>query len=271
MRATIRSLTATLRETGIAPRLAIVVVGDDAASRAYLRNLERTGNQLGIDVTVESLPAATGSDELRAHLAELGGNASVHGLFVAQPLPPHLAIRAIADAIPAHKDVDAVNPLNQGFLALGDENAHVPATPAAVMALLEVSPAWPLQGRNAVVIGRSNVVGLPVALLLLGRGATVTIVHRGTRDLAAHVRNADVIVAAAGQPQRVGAGMVRAGATVIDVGTTYVDGKLYGDVDFDAVREIAAAITPVPGGVGPVTNVALLRNVVDAAERSARN
>ena len=161
-----------------------------------------------------------------------------------------------------------MNPLNQGFLALGDEKAHVPATPAAVMALLEGSPAWPLTGRNAVVIGRSNVVGLPVALLLLRRGASVTIVHRATRDFAAHIRNAEVVVAAAGKPNLVTGAMIRPGATVIDVGTTYIDGQLFGDVEFEAAREVAAAITPVPGGVGPVTNIALLRNVVDAAERS---
>jgi methylenetetrahydrofolate dehydrogenase (NADP+) / methenyltetrahydrofolate cyclohydrolase len=186
-----------------------------------------------------------------------------------QPLPVGLSIRAIADAVPANKDVDGSNPVNQGRLAFGTGTPFVPATPAAVMLLLERSEKWPLRGRDVTVVGRSAVVGLPVALLLIAHDATVTVTHRSTADLFAHVARAEVVVAAAGKPGLVTGAMLRAGATVIDVGTTVVGDGLAGDVEFASAAEVAAEITPVPGGVGPVTNVALMRNVLTAAERLA--
>jgi methylenetetrahydrofolate dehydrogenase (NADP+)/methenyltetrahydrofolate cyclohydrolase len=235
-----------------------------------VRSIEKVGAKVGVDVRVDAMAAGAGEDDVRAHLRALGDDPLVHGIILQQPLPPHLGIRRIAEAMPPHKDVDGSNPVNLGRLAFASGTELVPATPMACMLLLERSERWPLRGVRACVVGRSNVVGLPVALLLMARDATVTIAHSKTRDLAARTREADVLVAASGKPGLIRADMVAPGATVIDVGTTFVDGKLTGDVAYDEVAEVAGEITPVPGGVGPVTNVALLRNVVLAAERTAR-
>ncbi|MEA2666026.1 MAG: methylenetetrahydrofolate dehydrogenase / methenyltetrahydrofolate cyclohydrolase, partial [Candidatus Eremiobacteraeota bacterium] len=206
---------------------------------------------------------------LRARLEALGADPLVHGVILQQPLPPHLGIRRIAEAMPPAKDVDGANPVNLGRLAFASGTEFVPATPMACLLLLERSSRWPLRGMRACVIGRSNVVGLPVALLLMARDATVTVTHKETRDLARHTRDAEIVVSATGVPGLVRAEMIAPGATVIDVGTTFVDGALVGDVAYDEVAAVAGEITPVPGGVGPVTNVALMRNVVLAAERLA--
>ena len=190
-------------------------------------------------------------------------------MLLQQPLPPHLAIREIADAIPLDKDVDGAHPINQGHLAFGSGKAEfVPATPAAVMSLLMRSPHWPLRGRRAAMIGRSIVVGAPVAMLMLAADATVTILHSKSNGLQPYVKMADVVVAAVGIPGLIRGDDLMPGATVIDVGTTLVDGAIKGDVDFESAAAVAGAITPVPGGVGPVTNVELLRNVVKAAENA---
>ncbi len=258
-----------LRAMNVHPRLVIVMVGDDPASLAYVRNLVRTGERVGVVVEVDELPRSAPRSAVRAALERLNDDAGVHGVMLQQPLPPHLAIREIADAIPLHKDVDGTHPSNQGHLAFGGRPAFVPATPAAVMLLLERSPHWPLRGRTAVMIGRSVVVGTPVALLMLAQDATVTVLHKESRSLQPHVREAEVVVTATGVPGLIGGDDIAPGATVIDVGTTFVDGTLRGDVDFESVARVAGAITPVPGGVGPVTNVALLRNVVTAAERAS--
>jgi methylenetetrahydrofolate dehydrogenase (NADP+)/methenyltetrahydrofolate cyclohydrolase len=251
------------------PRLVVAIVGEDAASIAYVRSIEKIGAKAGVDVGVERLDPRIDDEGVRARLRALGDDRAVHGIILQQPLPPHLGIRLIAEAMPPHKDVDGANPVNLGRLAFSSGTEFVPATPLAVMLLLERSERWPLRGLHCCVIGRSNVVGLPVALLLMKRDATVSILHRQTRDLAHHTRDADVIVAATGIPGLVRAEMVAPGATVIDVGSAYVDGKPRGDVEYEPVAAVAAEITPVPGGVGPVTNVALLRNVVLAAERIA--
>jgi methylenetetrahydrofolate dehydrogenase (NADP+) / methenyltetrahydrofolate cyclohydrolase len=258
-----------LRARGIAPRLEVVVVGEDGASGSYVRSIERTGAKTGVGVRVAKLHADADEEQVRTVLRVLGDDPLVHGVILQQPLPAHLAIRRIAEAMPAHKDVDGTNPVNLGRLAFASGTELVPATPMAVMLLLERSARWPLRGQRACVVGRSNVVGLPVALLLTARDATVTIVHRGTRDLARHLREAEIVVAATGVPKLVRGHMIASGATVIDVGTTFVDGKLAGDVDYDEVVDVAGEITPVPGGVGPVTNVALMRNVILAAERQS--
>jgi len=256
-----------LRARGIAPRLEVVIVGEDAASAAYVRSIEKAGGKVGVDVRVAALHAEADENAVRAVLHALGGDPLVHGIILQQPLPAHLGIRRIAEAMPPNKDVDGANPVNLGRLAFASGTEFVPATPLAVMLLLERSERRDLRGMRACVVGRSNVVGLPVALLLMARNATVTIVHKETRDLARHTRDADVLVVATGVPNLVRGHMVAPGATVIDVGTTYVDGKLAGDVDYAEVSVVAGEITPVPGGVGPVTNVALMRNVVLAAER----
>ncbi|MBV9233867.1 MAG: bifunctional 5,10-methylenetetrahydrofolate dehydrogenase/5,10-methenyltetrahydrofolate cyclohydrolase [Candidatus Eremiobacteraeota bacterium] len=264
----LRARIAALRERGVTPRLAIVFVGENESSLAYVRNLVRTGERLGIAVTVDRLDENAGARETRSRLKRLGSDAQTHGVLLQQPLPRHLSIREIADAIPAQKDVDGTHPTNQGHLAFGSGTAYVPATPAAVMLLLERSPHWPLRGRRAAMVGRSVVVGAPVAMLMLAQDATVTILHRESGALQQYLKLSDIVVVAAGVPGLVRGEDLMPGATVIDVGTTIVDGTLKGDVDFDSAVRIAGAITPVPGGVGPVTNVALLRNVVKAAEHA---
>jgi methylenetetrahydrofolate dehydrogenase (NADP+)/methenyltetrahydrofolate cyclohydrolase len=267
LRRDVAQRSAALRARGIAPHLVVAIAGEDAASLAYVHSLVRVGEAAGIDVTVDALDARASEHDVRALLERLGGERSVHGVILQQPLPRHLDIRRIADAMPAAKDVDGANPVNQGRLAFGSGTEFVPATPAAVMLLLERSSRWPLAGVRACMVGRSNVVGLPVSLLMMRENATLTVTHEKTVDLRHHTSDADVLVVATGVPGLIRADMVRPGATVIDVGTTFVDGKLVGDVAFDEVAAVAREITPVPGGVGPVTNVALMRNVVLAAER----
>jgi len=266
LRVDARTRSDGLRARGIAPALVVMLIGEDAASLAYVESLVKVGRTVGIDVALVELDARADVEQVRARLTELGDDPSVHGIILQQPLPAHLDIRAIADAVPAAKDVDGTNPINAGRLAFGRGSGFAPATPAAVMLLLERSSRWPLRGVRACVVGRSSVVGLPVALLLLRESATVTITHRGTRELAHHTRDAEVLVAASGVPGMIGAGLVRPDATVIDVGTTLVGGKMVGDVAYDEVAAIAREITPVPGGVGPVTNLALMRNVLSAAD-----
>ena len=258
---------AALRARGIAPQLTVAIVGEDAASVAYVASLVRVGANVGIDVAVEAVEAGAREDALRRRLAALGADPAVHGIILQQPLPRHLDIRRIADAIPAEKDVDGANPVNEGRLAFGSGTEFVPATPAAVMLLLERSSRWPLAGVRACMVGRSNVVGLPVSLLMMRENATLTVTHEKTRDLPRHTRDAEVLVVATGVPGLIRADMVMPGATVVDVGTTFVGGVLRGDVAYDEVAAVAREITPVPGGVGPVTNVALMRNVILAAER----
>lgn len=256
-----------LRERGISPRLVVAIVGEDAASLAYVRSLVNAGKQTAIDVDVDVLPADAEQRAVCAQLERLGTDPRVHGVILQQPLPKHLAIREIAASIPRGKDVDGSNPINQGLLAFGTGTDFVPATPAAVMILLERSPAWPLRGKYCVVVGRSSVVGLPAMRLMMLQDATVTVAHRATRDLPSITRQAEVVVAAAGVPGLITGEMLRPGCTVIDVGTTVIDGKLVGDVDFPSAAAVAGALTPVPGGVGPVTNVALMRNVIGVCER----
>jgi methylenetetrahydrofolate dehydrogenase (NADP+) / methenyltetrahydrofolate cyclohydrolase len=258
--------TSALRELGIHPKLVIVFVGENESSVAYVRNLVKTGERVGVSVEVERLPEAASASEVRERLERLRDDPTVHGVMLQQPLPLHLSIREIADAIPVHKDVDGTHPTNQGHLAFGSGTEFVPATPAAVMLLLERSPHWPLRGRRAVMIGRSIVVGAPVAMLMLAQDATVAVLHKESAGLQPYVQIAEIIVVATGVPGLIGGADIAPGATVIDVGTTVVNGELKGDVDFESAVEVAGAITPVPGGVGPVTNVALLRNVVKSAE-----
>ncbi len=263
--------TTFLRERGIAPRLVVVVVGEDESSSAYVRGMRALGAKIGVEIALDRLAPAVDDADVRAALARHGTDPDVHGIILQQPLPAHLHIREIAAAMPERKDVDGTNPVNQGRLAFATGARFIPATPAAVMLLLERSSAWPLAGRDVTVIGRSNVVGLPVSLLMMAQNATVTVTHKETVDIRDHTRRAEVLVVAAGAPHLVDASWLRAGAVVIDVGTTVVEGKLLGDVDFASAADVAGEITPVPGGVGPVTNVALMRNVVAAAEDLSSN
>ncbi|MFM1991401.1 MAG: hypothetical protein RJA99_4358 [Pseudomonadota bacterium] len=259
---------AALAARGLRPGLAVVLVGDDAASAVYVRNKVRDCEEVGIASTLDRLPADTTEAALLARIGQLNADPAVHGILVQLPLPKHIDEHRVIEAISPSKDADGFHVSNVGQLVIGAPLFR-PCTPYGVMKMLEHAGTR-LDGAEAVVIGRSNIVGKPQALMLLAAGATVTVCHSRTRDLAAHVRRADVVVAAVGKVNLVTADMVKPGATVIDVGMNRgADGRLCGDVDFAAVREVAGAITPVPGGVGPMTRAMLLVNTLEAAERAA--
>jgi len=254
-------------EHGVKPGLATILVGDDPPSELYVRRKREASAEVGILSFHHSLPADTSAEVLAAMLAELNAEASVHGILLQLPLPAGLDPGAMTRRIAPEKDVDGLHPVNAGLLAQGAPDAVAPCTPAGVIELLRAAGAA-LSGERAVVIGRSTLVGRPMASLLLKEDATVTHCHSRTRDLAAVCLEAEVVVAAAGVPRLVTADMVAPGATVIDVGTNRTEEGLVGDVDFEAVRAIAGAITPVPGGVGPMTIAMLLENTVRAARRA---
>ena len=257
-----------LKSRGITPGLAVVLVGEDPASAIYVRNKERACKKLGMNGTVLRLPEETTQQELLSTVQRLNEDPAVHGILVQLPLPRHLDEREVIRAIDPDKDVDGFHPINAGRLLIG-EPGFVPCTPKGVMRLLEIEDV-PLSGKHAVVVGRSNIVGKPMALLLLQENATVTICHSRTADLAAHTRRADILVAAIGKPRFITADMVKDGAVVVDVGINRVDGKLCGDVDFEPVSQKASYITPVPGGVGKMTIAMLMENAVEAAEHAAK-
>ncbi len=268
LRVGLASRVARLKAAGITPGLAVVIVGDDPASKVYVRNKARACEAIGMHSEVHALPADISQANLVAFVRRLDGDDAIHGMLVQLPLPKHLDARAVIEAISPRKDVDGFHYQNVGALVVG-EPATYPCTPLGVMKMLE-HEGVAVQGSHAVVVGRSTIVGKPMALLLLNAGATVTICHSKTRDLAAMTRQADILVAAVGKARMIGAEMVKPGAVVIDVGINRMpDGKLVGDVDFDAVAPVASLITPVPGGVGPMTIAMLLGNTVAAAERAA--
>jgi methylenetetrahydrofolate dehydrogenase (NADP+) / methenyltetrahydrofolate cyclohydrolase len=250
-------------ETGRTPVLATVIVGDDPASEIYVRNKHKACEEAGMRSVHNGLPAETTENELLELVGRLGLDEDVDGILVQLPLPPHIDPDRVVAAIDPAKDVDGLTPVNAGLLAHGSPGL-VPCTPAGVMELLR-HEGVELEGAEAVVVGRSKLVGVPVARLLLAANATVTVSHSRTRDLPATCRRADVLVAAVGVPRLLGADAVKPGAVVIDVGVSRTDDGLCGDVDFEAVAEVAAAITPVPGGVGPMTIAMLLVNTLAAA------
>lgn len=255
-------------EHQVVPGLAAVLVGDDPASKIYVGMKHRDSGEVGITSRMIELPAETSQEELERIVTELNGDDDIDGILVQLPLPDHLDERRIQELIDPSKDVDALNPYTAGRLAIGDPT-FLSCTPYGVLELLAHAGVDTV-GAHVVVIGRSNLVGRPLSnmLTLKGRDATVTLAHSRTRDLAAVCRAADVVVAAVGRQGLVTADMIRPGATVIDVGTNRADdGSLVGDVDFDAVAEVAGAITPVPGGVGPMTRTMLLQNTLEAARR----
>jgi methylenetetrahydrofolate dehydrogenase (NADP+)/methenyltetrahydrofolate cyclohydrolase len=266
---------AALTAAGRTPGLAVVLVGDDPASEVYVRNKIRACADVGIASTLVRLPADTEEAVLLAQVERLNADRAVHGILVQMPLPPRIDPARVVEAIAAEKDVDGFHLLSAGALLTGRIDGGVdvagfrPCTPYGVMRMLD-DAGVPFAGARAVVIGRSNTVGKPMALMLLARNATVTICHSATRDLAAVVREADIVVAAAGRARLVGPAMIKPGAAVVDVGIHRTpEGGLVGDVDFAAVKEVAGWISPVPGGVGPMTITMLLDNTVLAAERSA--
>lgn len=278
IRAEIAAEAARLREThGIVPGLATILVGEDPASQSYVAAKSRTARELGFHSVQHTLPASTPEAELLALLERCNADRAIHGILVQLPLPRPLDERRVLLAIRPEKDVDAFHPVNVGKLLLGDPD-FLPCTPAGIQELL-VRSGTQLDGADVVVVGRSNIVGKPIAVMLAqkapGANATVTLCHTHTRDLAAHTRRADVLIVAAGRPKAVTADMVKPGAVVIDVGVNRVGltdkgkARLCGDVDFDAVKEVASKITPVPGGVGPMTITMLMRNTLRAARRAA--
>ena len=266
-----------LKEKGLVPGLVTILVGEDPASQSYVRAKNQTAHDLGIHSEQRTLPASITEAELLALIAEYNTNPAIHGILVQLPLPDHINTDRILESILPEKDVDGFHPVNVGRMLLG-QPCLLPCTPAGILELLLRSGVQ-TQGAEVVVVGRSNIVGKPVASLLLqkraGGNATVTLCHSATKDLAAHCRRADILVVAAGRPKMVTADMVKEGAVVIDVGVNRVGvsesgkAKLAGDVDFDAVVEKAAAITPVPGGVGPMTITMLMVNTVQAAATAA--
>lgn len=255
-----------LRERGIHPRLAVIIVGNDPASEVYVRNKQKTCAELDILSDHIALPAETTREDLLARIDALNADASVHGILVQLPLPAALAAHEdeILSRIDPRKDVDGFHPMNVGHLSIGAPGLR-PCTPAGCIRMLEYA-GIPIEGKHAVIIGRSNIVGKPMGMLLLERHATVTLCHSRTENLSEIAREADILVAAVGQPHFVTADMVKPGATVIDVGINRIaPKKLVGDVDFEAVEKVAGAITPVPGGVGLLTVAMLMENVVQAA------
>jgi len=263
----------SLKARGITPGLAVVLVGEDPASQVYVRNKVAACAKVGMHSVMHRMPAATTEAELLALIDSLNRDATIHGILVQLPLPKHITEKKVLEAVASHKDVDGFHAENVGALMIGQPR-FVSCTPAGCMEMLKDIGMTDLRGKHAVVVGRSNIVGKPMAMLLLHANATVTICHSGTRDLAAMCRQADILVAAVGRPRFITADMVKPGAVVIDVGINRLPeaegGKLVGDVDCAGVNEVAGYLTPVPGGVGPMTITMLLQNTLIAANQSLR-
>ena len=268
LRAEVKARAARLRAAGTTPGLAVVLVGDNPASQVYVRNKVKACEDAGLHSVLEKYDAALTEAELLARIDTLNHDPAIHGILVQLPLPAHIDDHKVIEAISPLKDVDGFHVASAGALLVG-QPGFKPCTPYGCMKMLESIGMVDLRGKHAVVIGRSNIVGKPMALMLLAANATVTVCHSGTADLGAHTRQADIVVAAVGRRNMLTAGMVKPGAVVMDVGMNRDDGgKLCGDVDFAAVREVAGHITPVPGGVGPMTLTMLLVNTLEAAERA---
>ncbi len=258
-----------LKARGITPGLAVIIVGNNPGSRVYVRNKVKACAEVGLHSETHEFAADSAEEPLIARIGELNRNPRIHGILVQLPLPPHLEPRHLLGAIAIEKDVDGFHLYNVGGLVVGENNIFPPCTPYGVQSLLEYENI-PIEGQNVVVVGASNIVGKPMALMLMAKDATVSICHIKTRDLAQYTILADILIVAAGCPGLITAPMVKRGAAVIDVGINRLpDGRLAGDVDFDGVKEKAAYITPVPGGVGPMTVTMLICNTVAAAERNA--
>jgi methylenetetrahydrofolate dehydrogenase (NADP+)/methenyltetrahydrofolate cyclohydrolase len=269
LRTEVAARAATLKAQGTTPGLAVVLVGDNPASQVYVRNKVKACEEAGFHSVLEKYDASMTEAELLARVEALNNDPSIHGILVQLPLPKHIDDHKVIETISPAKDVDGFHVASAGALMVGEVGFKA-CTPYGCMKMLESIGMKDLRGKHAVVIGRSNIVGKPMAMMLLAANATVTITHSGTADLGAMTRQADVVVAAVGKRNVLTADMIKPGAVVIDVGMNRNDeGKLCGDVDFDGVKEVAGFITPVPGGVGPMTITMLLVNTMEAAERSA--
>ena len=266
VRAEVAHRVQALKARGVQPRLSIILVGENSASQVYVRSKVADSEQTGLAATLERYPAKLTEAELLARIAKLNADPAVHGILVQLPLPAHMNANAVIEAIAPAKDVDGFHVASAGALMVGQPGFR-PCTPYGCMRMLESIGLRDLKGKHAVVIGRSNIVGKPMAMMLLAANATVTICHSGTPDLGALTRQADIVVAAVGKRKVLTADMIKPGAVVIDVGMNRDDaGKLCGDVDFAGVQAVAGWITPVPGGVGPMTRAMLLVNTLEAAE-----
>ena len=261
----VKAEVSALKEKGITVGLAVIIVGEDPASKVYVANKKKACENLGIISEEYALPETTTNEELLALIEELNNKPSINGILCQLPLPRHLDEKLIINSIDPEKDVDAFHPFNVGKIMIGDFY-FLPCTPAGVMEMLKYENIE-VEGKNCVVIGRSNIVGKPMNMLLLHQNGTVTVCHSKTKNLKEVCRNADILVAAVGRPKFVTEDMVKKGAVVIDVGINRVDGKLCGDVDFDNVKNKVSAITPVPGGVGPMTIAMLMQNTLTAAKK----
>jgi len=269
LRAEITTRSAILTAKGVRPGLAVIVVGDDPASQVYVRNKVKACEDVGFHSALERYPAELNEARLLARIATLNADPSIHGILVQLPLPKHIAADRVLEAIASEKDVDGFHVANAGALMVGAP-LFKPCTPYGCMKMLE-SIEYPLRGARAVIIGASNIVGKPMAMLLLQAGATVTICNSKTKDLSVHTKDADILVVATGKPKMITGNMIKSGSVVIDVGINRSpDGKLCGDVDFDTAKYVAGWITPVPGGVGPMTITMLIMNTLEAVERSMK-
>jgi methylenetetrahydrofolate dehydrogenase (NADP+)/methenyltetrahydrofolate cyclohydrolase len=267
VRAEWRERVEKVKAAGVTPGLAVIVIGDNAASHVYVKHKTKACADLGMHSEKHEFPGDVSEQKVLQRIAELNVNPGIHGILVQLPLPAHFDARRLLEAIHVEKDVDGFNLYNVGSLVAG-QTVFPPCTPFGVLCMLEHAKI-PIAGQNVVVVGASNIVGKPMAMMLMKRDATVSICHIKTRDLAQYTILADILVVAAGKPNLITAPMVRTGAVVIDVGINRLpDGRLVGDVDFDAVKEKASYITPVPGGVGPMTVTMLLVNTIQAAERT---
>lgn len=259
----------TLKKSGTTPGLAVIIVGEDPASKVYVGRKEAMCQELGMHSEKFALPEETTQEELVALVEKLNNDKNIHGILVQLPLPKHLDEKAVINTIRPEKDVDAFHPVNVGKIMIGDYD-FVPCTPSGIMELIAESNVE-IEGKNCVVIGRSNIVGKPMSMLLLHKNGTVTTCHSRTKDLKEVTKQADILVAAVGRANFVTADMVKPGAVVIDVGMNRLDdGKLVGDVAFDEVEKVAGAITPVPGGVGPMTIAMLMQNTLTAAKNASK-
>ena len=270
VRAEVAQAVASLKARGVDTGLSVVRVGDDPASAIYVRGKRKDCAEVGIRSDEHHLPATTSQAELMSLVARLNADPGVHGILVQLPLPAGLDERAVLDAIDPHKDADGFHPFNVGALSIGISGVPRPCTPAGVMRMLDEAKVDP-KGKRALVVGRSNIVGKPMAMMLLERHATVTVAHSRTVDLAGEIGRADILVAAIGKAEMVKGAWVKEGAVVVDVGMNRLpDGKLVGDVEYAAAEKRASSITPVPGGVGPMTRAMLLVNTVELARRAIR-
>lgn len=255
---------ARLKEERIQPKLTVILIGEDPASQSYVRGKEKAAQEIGMDSDLIRLPEETKESELLHLIERLNADASVHGILVQLPLPKHIDESKVIFAIAPEKDVDGFHPVSVGKMMIG-ELTFLPCTPNGILHLVKEMNV-PIAGRHVVVVGRSQIVGKPVGMLFLNESATVTYCHSKTADLGAMTRQADILIVAVGVPKLITADMVKPEAVVIDVGVNRVDGKLVGDVEFEAVKEVASMITPVPGGVGPMTITMLLHNTIEAAK-----